>query len=109
MTVTPLSPETAPNSEPEPDAPAPDIERGPPTPTIDRNPEDFGSALRRAVDAAGAALARADEAERDFVSGRGGLQEMVVERAQADVLLTLAGAAAARTVGALNTILGMQV
>jgi hypothetical protein len=34
---------------------------------------------------------------------------MVVERAQADVVLAIAGAAAARSVQALTTILGMQV
>jgi flagellar hook-basal body complex protein FliE len=70
---------------------------------------DFNGALSRALDAAGNALGRADEAERQFAAGRGGLQEMVVERAQADVALAIAGAAAARTVAALNTILGMQV
>jgi flagellar hook-basal body complex protein FliE len=70
---------------------------------------DFNGALSRALDAAGNALGRADEAEQKFAAGRGGLQEMVVERAQADVALAIAGAAAARTVAALNTILGMQV
>jgi flagellar hook-basal body complex protein FliE len=70
---------------------------------------DFGSALTRALDGAGAALARAERAEQAFAAGRGGLQEMVVERAQADVLLAIAGAAASRTVQTLNTILGMQV
>jgi flagellar hook-basal body complex protein FliE len=70
---------------------------------------DFGSALLRAFDDAGASLVRADAAERSFISGNGGLQEMVVERAQADVVLAIAGAAAARSVQALTTILGMQV
>jgi hypothetical protein len=34
---------------------------------------------------------------------------MVLERAQADVVLSIAGAAASRTAQALTTILGMQV
>jgi len=71
--------------------------------------ESFGAVFERALDGAGAALARAERAEQAFIGGRGGLQEMVVERAQADVLLAVAGAAASRAVQALNTILGMQV
>jgi len=70
---------------------------------------DFGSALARALDGAGVALSGAERAEQAFIAGRGGLQEMVVERAQADVLLAIAGAAATRSLQALNTILGMQI
>ena len=40
---------------------------------------------------------------------RGGLQEMVLERAQADIALSIASAAASRTAQALTTVLGMQV
>jgi hypothetical protein len=39
------------------------------------------------VDAASGVLGRADEAERAFAAHRGGLQEMVVERARADIAL----------------------
>ena len=38
-----------------------------------------------------------------------GLQEMVLERAQADVVLSVASAAASRAAQALTTLLGMQV
>ncbi len=69
----------------------------------------FGGALARALDATSSALRRADAAEHAFAAGRGGLQEMVVERARADVALSLATAAASRTTQALTTILGMQV
>ena len=93
MTVTPFIPDAPLEGVLESDAPS----------------EGFGAAFERALDGAGAALARADRAERAFIGGRGGLQEMVVERAQADVLLAVAGAAASRTVQALNTILGMQI
>jgi flagellar hook-basal body complex protein FliE len=55
------------------------------------------------------ALEGADATERAFTHGRGGLQEMVVERAQADVALSIASATASRATQALTMILGMQV
>lgn len=61
------------------------------------------------VDAAGAQLDRADRAEHAFASGRGGLQEMVVERARADIALQVATTAAQRATQALNMLLGMQI
>jgi flagellar hook-basal body complex protein FliE len=70
---------------------------------------EFAGALLGAFGDASAALARADGAERAFVAHRGGLQEMVVERARADVTLALASAAASRAAQSLATILGMQV
>lgn len=69
----------------------------------------FSRALRAAFAGAGAALERADAAEHAFVARRGGLQEMVLERARADVVLSLASSTASRTAQALSTILGMQV
>ncbi len=100
MTVTPLVPQALPIRDAELDAPIG---------AVSPKPDDFASALMQALDETGTALGRADAAERTFISGRGGVQEMVVARAQADVILAIAGAAAARTVQALNTILGMQV
>jgi flagellar hook-basal body complex protein FliE len=61
------------------------------------------------VDAAGAALAKADDAERAFSTHRGGLQEMVVERARADIALQIATASAQRATQGLQTLLGMQI
>lgn len=61
------------------------------------------------VDAAGAALAKADAAETAFAQGTGGLQEMVVERARADITLSVAATGAQRAAQALNTLLGMQI
>jgi flagellar hook-basal body complex protein FliE len=74
-------------------------------------PDDggFGGALAHALESASSTLRRADAAEHAFAAGRGGLQEMVVERARADVALSLATAAASRAAQALTTILGMQV
>jgi flagellar hook-basal body complex protein FliE len=67
------------------------------------------NAFARLVDAAGAILERADRAETAFAAHRGGLQEMVVERARADVALQIAATAAQRTAQSLSTLLGMQI
>lgn len=61
------------------------------------------------VDAAGAILDRAAAAESRFAAHRGGLQEMVVERARADIALQVAATGAQRTAQSLQTLLGMQV
>jgi hypothetical protein len=61
------------------------------------------------VDAAGSILAGADGAERAFAAHRGGLQEMVVERARADIALQIAAASAQRVTQGLQTLLGMQI
>ena len=68
-----------------------------------------GSAFAKLIDAAGAILERAEGAEAAFVAHRGGLQEMVVERARADVALQVAATAAQRTAQSLSTLLGMQI
>jgi len=83
-----------------PDVAAP---RGP------RADEPEVSAFGRLVDAAGAILADADRAEAAFAAHRGGLQEMVVERARADLALQVAASAAQRTAQAISSVLGMQV
>lgn len=88
MTVEPLIPDTA----------------GPPSP-VAAAPAGFLAAL----DAAGAVFETADRAESAFVQGRGGLQEMVVARAHADVALAIATAAASRAVAALGQIFAMQI
>lgn len=67
------------------------------------------SGFESALDAAGAALDRADASERAFAQHRGGLVEMMVERANADVMLQLATAAAQRATQAVSTLFGMQV
>jgi flagellar hook-basal body complex protein FliE len=101
MTVTPLpsigSPATAPF---EPDAP---IESGAPA------ADAFGSALWSALNSATDAFHRADAAEHAFVQGKGGLQELVLERAQADVMLAVATTAASRATQSLSAIFNIQV
>ncbi len=104
MTVTPLATLGGPDSANAPDAATP----------VSASPSlsgagSFANALERAYDSAGAALTRADRSEHAFARGTGGLQEMVLDRAQADIALSIATTAASRTSQALSTILGMQV
>lgn len=61
------------------------------------------------VESAGDVLAAADRAEQAFATHRGGLQEMVVERARADIALQIAAAGAQRVTQGLQTVLGMQI
>lgn len=88
MTVEPLVPDIAPR--------------------LASPPRDAGAFLG-ALDAAGKVFANAQRAEDAFVAGRGGLQEMAVARAHADVALALATAAASRAAQALAQVLGMPV
>jgi flagellar hook-basal body complex protein FliE len=72
-------------------------------------PAAAGSAFGALVDAAGAALQSADSAERAFIAHRGGLAEMIVERARADIALQIAASGAQRAAQSLQTLLGMQI
>jgi hypothetical protein len=72
-------------------------------------PAGAASGFAQLLDAAGTELAKADAAETAFAHGTGGLQEMVVERARADITLGVAAAGAQRAAAALNTLLGMQI
>jgi flagellar hook-basal body complex protein FliE len=98
VTVVPLEP-PHPLAPPEPDAPLPAPEGG----------GGFAADVSRALADAGDALSSADRAETAFVRGAGGLQEMVLERARADVMLSIATAAASRAAQAVSSILGMQI
>jgi flagellar hook-basal body complex protein FliE len=82
-------------------------DRGPSSPAGESN--DAARQFERLVDAAGQALATADGAEAAFARGHGGLQQMVVSRAQADIALAVAASGAQRAAQALNTLLGMQI
>ncbi|GAC1415064.1 MAG: hypothetical protein NVSMB5_03820 [Candidatus Velthaea sp.] len=68
-----------------------------------------GRGFAALIDAAGAQLDRADAAESAFAHGRGGMQEMVVERARADIALQVAATGVQRAAQALNSVLGMQI
>ncbi len=67
------------------------------------------NAFAALVDAASGALEDAAGAEAAFAAHRGGLQEMVVERARADIALQIAAAGAQRVAQGLQTLLGMQI
>jgi flagellar hook-basal body complex protein FliE len=72
-------------------------------------PAGSGHAFAALLGAATRSLDAAAQAETAFASGRGGLQEMVVARAHADIALQVAATAAARTAQALQTLLGIAV
>lgn len=80
-----------------------------PVPTAVRPVAGESNAFTKLVDAAGALLGRAEHAEASFAAHRGGLQEMVVERARADIALAVAAAAAQRATQAVSSLLGMQL
>jgi hypothetical protein len=82
---------------------------GPVSPSLPSAAHAGGDAFARLVDAAGSVLAGADRAEAAFAAHRGGLQEMVVERARADIALQVAATAAQRAAQSLSTLLGMPV
>ena len=98
MTSVPLTAVSAPSSSELDDA-------------VPSSPADGGlfNGLVGGLESAGAALEQAQHAERAFASGRGGLQEMVFERARADSILSVASAGASKAAQSLNTILNMQV
>jgi hypothetical protein len=70
---------------------------------------DDGANFGRLLDAAGSILGSAAAAEQAFVNHHGGLAEMVVERARADIALQVAAATAQRVAQGVQTLLGMQI
>lgn len=85
------------------------IPDGPVSPRGPQPADADANAFARLLDAAGAILTGADRAETAFAAHRGGLQEMVVERARADIALQIAATAAQRAAQSVSTLLGMQI
>ncbi len=81
----------------------------PDLPALPASPQNDVGDFSRAVNAAGEALGRADNAESAFALGTGGLQDAILERAKADVVLSVAAAAVQRTAQAISTIISMQI
>lgn len=81
-----------------PDTPPESAQRPPDT-------QLFGKALQQIGDV----LTHAESAEDAFAAGRGQLGTAIYERARADVVLSIATAAAQRSAQALQSILNMQV
>ncbi len=77
-------------------------------PTVPANTPD-ASAFGNVLNDVGAALDRATGAEDSYAAGHGSLQDAVYERAQADVALSVATAAAQRAAQAVQSILNMQI
>lgn len=71
--------------------------------------EADAGAFARAVDAFDAIFEDATRAENRYAGGRGSLRAAVYERAQADVAIAVAAAAAQRASQAMQTILSMQI
>ena len=90
MTVRPLLPDAAPQALAHPD-------------------DGDASAFARAVDAAGAIFTDASRAEDAFANGNGSLRNAVYDRVRADVVLSVAVAAAQRASQAVQTVLSMQI
>jgi len=67
------------------------------------------SAFARALDGVTAVFDDAERAENAFASGAGSLQDAMYERARADVMLSVATAAAQRAAQAVQSILNLQV
>lgn len=63
----------------------------------------------RALDAIGSVLTDATQAEDAYASGAGSLQDAMYQRAQADVALTVATAAAQRAAQAIQTLVNLQI
>jgi len=72
-------------------------------------PSTDPTGFARALDAIGAVLGAATQAEDAYASGAASLQEATYRRAEADVALSVATAAAQRAAQAVQTLLNMQI
>ncbi len=63
----------------------------------------------QALDAIGKVLDQATKAEDAYASGTGSLQDAMYQRAQADVALSVATAAAQRAAQAIASLLNLQI
>ncbi len=68
-----------------------------------------GSDFAGALDAIGRALGDATQAEDAYAAGTGSLQDAMYQRAQADVALSVATAAAQRSAQTVQTLLNLQI
>jgi flagellar hook-basal body complex protein FliE len=72
-------------------------------------PAGDSSGFGEVLDAIGRVLTNATGAEDAFASGNGSLQDAMYGRAQADVALSVAAAAAQRAAQAVQTLMNLQV
>jgi flagellar hook-basal body complex protein FliE len=106
MIILPLdgTPSGAPATAFEPDAPLASTS----SENADAATAGFGS-LVDALQKGTQGLQSAEKAENAFIKGTGGLQEMMFERAKADVLVSIATAASSRVAQSLNSLTQMQL
>ncbi|MGD0967533.1 MAG: hypothetical protein ABR949_04520 [Candidatus Aquilonibacter sp.] len=72
-------------------------------------PRSASCGFAAALDAIGQVLDGATQAEDTYASGGGSLQDAMYQRAQADVVLSVATAAAQRAAQAVQTLLNLQI
>ncbi len=77
----------------------------PQTPSVPVDASGFSHAL----DVIGQVLGDATQAEDAYANGSGSLQDAVYRRAQADVALSVATAAAQRAAQAVQTLMNLQI
>ena len=82
----------------------PDVSQ-PVTPVSSAQNNAFGNSIELVA----SALRQADRAENRYAAGIGSLQGAVLERARADVVLSVATAAVQRTATTLQSILNLQI
>jgi flagellar hook-basal body complex protein FliE len=80
----------------------------PDTPPVAAAPPD-DSGFARALDAIGRVLSDATQAEDAYARGAGSLQDAMYGRAEADVALSVATAAAQRAAQAVQTLMNLQI
>jgi flagellar hook-basal body complex protein FliE len=105
MTITPLD---AASEAPAAGAIVPDAPQSSAAADADAAGFGFGT-LVNALGAGAQSLQRAESAENAFMSGSGGLQEMMFERAKADVVVQIATAASSRVAQSINSLTQMQL
>lgn len=85
----------------------------PDTPIRDAPPsrasDGAADAFARAVNVVGEIFAQAQRAEDEYANGKGNLRDAVYDRVRADVVLSVAVAAAQRSAQAIQSVLSMQV
>lgn len=72
-------------------------------------PRADGQSFAKLLDGVSAQLERADTTERAYTNGAGNLQEMVLDRARADIMLQVAATGAQRVAQGITTLFGMQI
>jgi flagellar hook-basal body complex protein FliE len=79
------------------------------SPILGSEPRSASGGWAEMLDQIGTILTNATQAEDAYASGAGSLQEAMYERAQADISLSVATAAAQRAAQAIQTLMNLQI